>query len=156
MAAAGIVKNFGGGGVKLGIDLNCLKQVSREERAQILKARFAHTIAKANEKGEKEHKLLEAKKRQGEARIKALKRKEEIEKQAQLKRRRQQEREAARRALERVETTVAVEDNGAVMKELLMWVRGGRSAWSELGLCLKEEDEDDEYSDGRRCKKIKN
>lgn len=159
MSATVFVQNFGGVSGLNGI----LKDVSPDERAAILKARFAGTIAKANggkssrakKEDEEERKRQERKRRWAEAKIKALKRKEEIKKEGELKRKREEEREAARKALEVVERNVVVVDNFAVTSELVGLVLGGGSAWYNLGLRRKEEEEadDDEY-DGC-CKKTK-
>lgn len=129
MAATVAVQNFGSVGGLSGI----LKDVSADERAAILKARFAETIAKAiagnpseAKKEDEEKKILERRRRVGEAKIKALKRKEEIKNEGELKRKRMEERAAARKALEMVEKNAAVEveDNFQVMAEFDLLIRG--------------------------------
>ena len=72
-----------------------------EERAAALKARFAETIAKAMGGGkscdtEAKRRILEKKRRMGEAKIKAPRRKQEIEEE-ELRRQRKEEVEAAAR-----------------------------------------------------------
>lgn len=65
------------------------------------------------------------------------------EKEAELKRKRSEEREAARKKLEMVEQNADVEDSFQVMRELEE-LMGGGSTWADLGLCLVEEDEEDD------------
>lgn len=147
-----IVSGGCGDGFKLGYNVNSLlkKDLSSHERAAILKARFAETIAKMNagnygkqEDPQTSEQTLERKRRLGEAKMKVLIRKEELKQEADLKRKRSEERDAARKRLEIVEKTAEIEDNFQVMRELVELMRGGESAWADLRLRLVEKEEED-------------
>ena len=104
-----------------------LENVPYEERAAALKARFAETIAKAMGGGKSceskaKRRILEKKRRMGEAKIKALKRKQEIQEEELKMQRKEEVEAAARKAVEMVERKAAakrkakVEDEGSGKK----------------------------------------
>lgn len=176
------------------------RQVSPEKqlRAALLKGRFADLIVKSQEKSFSDNKNdkvdpeklkrdredMERRQREEKARLHAeakaaevTKRKAEAEAAQLEKQKREVEREEARRALQRMERTVEIDENSAILNDLerlksgplesmlgsvdagnhdegspdgssTIALQGGSNPLEQLGLFMKGDDEDDEeYND---------
>ncbi|XXG46757.1 hypothetical protein AAC387_Pa02g1520 [Persea americana] len=163
-----------------GEDFPCAEQLSPSKalRAAILRSRFAGIIVKTQQKtllnhSEKEDPVklqrlkeqLEKQQQEERARIEAQLRAAEasarMQAEAELKMQRQREREAARIALQKIEKTVDIDENRAVLKDLEMLacthpaidasinsVDGGAlNPLERLGLFMKNDDLEEEEED---------